>query len=178
MKASQSSSTNAAPYYNPYAMGMALGVVLYLSYVFTSHGLGASGGLARWVTVALRSVAPNQVDAHAFFARMGAGLHRPLSHWLIWEIFGVLIGGFVAGWLGRRVRLEVQRGWRISAAWRLVFATAGGLLVGWGTQLSRGCTSGQALSGGAVMSVGSWAFMFAVFGGAYAVAYPLRKLWR
>ena len=41
----------------------------------------------------------------------------------------------------------------------------------------RGCTSGQALSGGAVLSVGSWAFMFAVFAGAYALAYFLRRYW-
>ena len=43
--------------------------------------------------------------------------------------------------------------------------------------MARGCTSGQALSGGAVLSVGSWAFMFAVFAGAYALAYFVRRLW-
>jgi len=178
MKPAEPAATAAKGYSNPYAMGMALGTVLYLSYMLTSHGLGASGGLARWVTWAWRAVSPAQVNSHGFFAALGAGAKAPLAHWLIWEILGVLVGGFVSGALGKRVRVEVQRGWRISAAWRLVFALLGGVLVGWGTQLSRGCTSGQALSGGAVMSVGSWAFMFAVFGGAYAVAYPLRKLWR
>jgi hypothetical protein len=33
------------------------------------------------------------------------------------------------------------------------------------------------LSGGAVLSVGSWVFMFAVFAGAYALAYFLRRVW-
>lgn len=47
----------------------------------------------------------------------------------------------------------------------------------YGARMARGCTSGQALSGGAVLSAGSWAFMFSVFGGGYAVAYSLRKLW-
>jgi uncharacterized membrane protein YedE/YeeE len=51
----------------------------------------------------------------------------------------------------------------------------GGLLFGWGTQLSRGCTSGQALSG-ARCSRGELAFMFAVFGGAYLVATPAEAL--
>ena len=50
--------------------------------------------------------------------------------------------------------------------------------MGYGSQWARGCTSGQALSGGAVLSVGSWAFMFSVFGGGYALAYFLRRLWR
>jgi hypothetical protein len=58
-----------------------------------------------------------------------------------------------------------------------MFALAGGILVGYAAQIARGCTSGQALSGGAVLSVGSWAFMFSVFGGAYALAWFIRKLW-
>jgi hypothetical protein len=49
--------------------------------------------------------------------------------------------------------------------------------MGYGARMARGCTSGQALSGGAVLSLGSWLFMFAVFGGAYALAYFVRKLW-
>jgi hypothetical protein len=49
--------------------------------------------------------------------------------------------------------------------------------MGYGARLARGCTSGQALSGGATLSAGSWALMFAIFGGAYALAYFLRKVW-
>jgi YeeE/YedE family (DUF395). len=60
---------------------------------------------------------------------------------------------------------------------RWVLAFIGGAAMGFGARLARGCTSGQALSGGAVLSVGSWAFMFAVFAGAYALAYFLRKVW-
>ncbi len=36
---------------------------------------------------------------------------------------------------------------------------------------------GQALSGGATLSAGSWLVMFAIFGGAYGLAYFVRKLW-
>jgi len=43
--------------------------------------------------------------------------------------------------------------------------------------MARGCTSGQALSGGASLAAGSWLIMFAIFAGAYAVAYFVRKLW-
>ena len=50
-----------------------------------------------------------------------------------------------------------------------MLAFARGLISAFGARLARGCTSGQALSGGAVLSVGSWAFMFAVFAGAIDV---------
>jgi uncharacterized protein len=50
--------------------------------------------------------------------------------------------------------------------------------MGFAARLARGCTSGQALSGGAVLSVGAWAFMFSVFAGGYALAWFLRRQWR
>ena len=40
--------------------------------------------------------------------------------------------------------------------------------MGIGAKLARGCTSGQALTGGALLNVGSWAFMMMVFAGGYA----------
>ena len=60
----------------------------------------------------------------------------------------------------------------------LLLAFAGGLLMAVGADLARGCTSGQALSGGALLNAGSWAFMMCVFGGAYAVAWLVRREWR
>ena len=49
--------------------------------------------------------------------------------------------------------------------------------MGFGARMGRGCTSGQALSGGATLSVGSWALMMAIFAGGYLLAYPLRRFW-
>lgn len=165
-------------YWNPYLCGVLLGLVLFLSYVVAGHGLGASGGLARALTALFKVVAPGQVDSVSFFASLGGGAKQPLAHWLVWEVAGVLVGGAVSGALAGRLRLETFRGPQISAPTRWLIALLGGALVGWATQLSRGCTSGQALSGGAILAAGSWAFMFSVFGGAYALAYPVRKLWR
>jgi hypothetical protein len=50
--------------------------------------------------------------------------------------------------------------------------------MGLGAVLARGCTSGQALTGGALLSVGSWAFMLAAFAAGYAVAPALKWAWR
>jgi uncharacterized protein len=165
-------------YWNPYLSGVFLGVVLFLSFFFTGHGLGASGGLARFDACALKAIAPGQVGTTSFFAGLGGGDKSPLSHWLVWEVIGVVIGGAISGLIAGRFGKDVYRGPGLSVRWRLVVALLGGMLVGWATQLSRGCTSGQALSGGAILSAGSWAFMFSVFGGAYLAAYPVRRLWR
>ena len=51
-------------------------------------------------------------------------------------------------------------------------------MMGFAARLARGCTSGQALTGGAVLSLGSWVFMFAVFAGGYMLAPFIRRMWR
>jgi uncharacterized membrane protein YedE/YeeE len=92
-------------------------------------------------------------------------------------IAGTALGALASGLAHRRVRPELRRGPRVGAATRVIFALLGGALMGYGARLARGCTSGQALSGGAVLSVGSWAFALAVFAGGYAVAWFFRRLW-
>ena len=72
----------------------------------------------------------------------------------------------------------VERGPRASVALRLGLAFLGGMTMAIGAALARGCTSGQALTGGALLNLGSWAFMLSVFGGAYAVAWFFRFQWR
>ena len=79
--------------------------------------------------------------------------------------------------VNRRLKVETRKGPNVSVALRWTMALLGGAIMGYGARMARGCTSGQALSGGAVLSVGSFAFMFAVFGGAYALAYFVRRLW-
>ena len=108
---------------------------------------------------------------------LGDGTTNPFKSWLVFEVLGLVIGGFISGAIAGRNKIMVEKGPRISNKGRFLFAFIGGALMGYGAKLARGCTSGQALSGGAVLSVGGWAFMAAVFAGAYAFAYFLRRQW-
>jgi uncharacterized membrane protein YedE/YeeE len=108
---------------------------------------------------------------------MGGGSLNPLAHSSVFMLLGTVLGGAVSGLLTHRFRPELNKGPNVSVRNRVIFAFIGGAIVGYGARLARGCTSGQALSGGAVLSVGSFAFMFAVFAGAYALAYFVRRLW-
>jgi hypothetical protein len=92
-------------------------------------------------------------------------------------IVGVPLGAFVSAWRSKRLAAVTGRGPNISTRRRWMFALAGGVFMGFGARLARGCTSGLALSGGAVLSVGAWAFMLAFFAGGYALAYIVRKTW-
>lgn len=162
---------------HPYLGGAVLGVVLFLAFFLTGNGLGASGGLNRFIVFFEDLAAPQHVDRNAYLLKMAGGDKNPLDDWIVPLVLGTVIGGFSSGWLNGRLKMVTNKGPNISVKTRWTMAFIGGAIMGYGARLARGCTSGQALSGGATLSAGSWAFMFAVFAGAYAVAYFVRKLW-
>jgi hypothetical protein len=165
------------PYINPYLGGFLLGLVLFLAFFITGNGLGASGGLNRILVFFEDLIVPNHIDQVPYLIKLAGGALNALDSWIVFMTVGTLIGGFVSGWLNGRLKVETNRGPQIGRKTRWVFAFVGGAFMGYGARMARGCTSGQALSGGAVLSVGSWAFMFAVFAGGYALAYFVRRLW-
>ena len=166
------------PHMNPYLAGIGLGLVLLASFVVMGRGLGASGAFKSGVAWAAHSVAPAHVEANAYLSRYVDGVTHPLKDWLVFEVLGVFAGALASGLLAGRVRLTVEKGAAFPTRWRLAAAFAGGTLMAIGAALARGCTSGQALSGGALLNVGSWAFMIMVFAGGYATAYFVRRQWQ
>jgi uncharacterized membrane protein YedE/YeeE len=167
----------AKAYINPYMGGILLGLVLFAAFLVTGSGLGASGGLNRILVFFEDLVVPGHIDRTPYLIAMAGGSKNPLDSWIVFLTVGTVIGGFTSGMIFNRVKLETNRGPQVSVRLRWVLAFIGGALMGFGARYARGCTSGQALSGGAVLSVGIWAFMFAVFAGAYALAYFVRKFW-
>jgi uncharacterized membrane protein YedE/YeeE len=89
----------------------------------------------------------------------------------------MVVGGFLSGALSRRLKFKIEKSPKISNRKRLLFAFLGGLFFVYGAQLARGCTSGAALSGMAVLSVAGFVTMAAIFGSAYLFAWFFRKLW-
>lgn len=167
----------AKNYVNPYYAGILLGLVLFAAFFITGNGLGASGGMNRLLVVLEDTFLPAHVDRTAYLAEMAGGTKNPLDSWVVFIAIGAIVGGAVSGAIHGRLKVETNKGPRVSVRMRWMLAFIGGGFMGYGARLARGCTSGQALSGGAVLSVGSWLFMFAVFGGAYALAYFVRKWW-
>jgi uncharacterized protein len=167
-----------APYSSPYLAGVGVGLVLLLAFVLMGRGLGASGAFSTVVAATVDAAAPTHTAGNAFYERYASESTNPLKDWLVVEIVGVIIGGFASAWLAGRIRWATEHGPSITNRRRLVNAFAGGIAMGIGAKLARGCTSGLGLTGGATLSVGSWLFVLAAFAGAYAIAPALRKAWR
>jgi len=164
-------------YWPPYVAGVGLGITLLMTFILMGQGLGASGGFTRYLVALLSWVAPAYVARNPYWSEYAQPGQSPLMNFLVFELIGVVAGGFVSGWLAHRLRISVDKGPRISVRSRYGLALAGGVLTGYGARLARGCTSGLALSGGAVLSAGAWAFMMAVFAAGFIGAYFARRSW-
>ena len=146
-------------YSNPYLAGAGIGLALLAAIVLAGRGLGASGAFASVLEV----------------PRYGA---EPLTDWLVLELAAVMVGGFASAIAAGRFHIGIERGAHISNRTRLLAAFGGGTVMGVGARLARGCTSGLGLTGGALLSAGSWLFVMAAFAGAYALAPVVRRLWQ
>jgi hypothetical protein len=106
--------TKSQPYSNPYIVGVGLGLVLLAAYVI-GRGLGASGAMTTLVSVGVDKVSPEHAKNNEFFSEyLGDGITNPFKDWLVFEVIGVIAGGFISGSLAGRVRKELKRSTCIS----------------------------------------------------------------
>jgi uncharacterized protein len=161
-------------YINPYLGGFMLGLVLLAAYVAGGHGLGSSGAVKNMVISGTQALIPDFAGSRHFFQLPEGGLW---SGWVMVMFLGLIAGGFISGAASGRLKFTIERGPRLKSWARLVFALAGGMLFGFGAQLGKGCTSGAALSGMAVLSTAGIITMMAIFGTGFAIAALFRRLW-
>ena len=168
---------NKHVYWNPSFGGFLLGILIIFTFYVTGRGLGASGAMKSSVVTIVDTAAPKHAENNSYYSKFVEDGESPMNNWLVFETLGILIGAFISGSLSGRVGWRVQHSPKITRRRRLIFAFSGGILFGIGAQIARGCTSGAALSGMAVLSTGGFITMLAIFGTAYLFAYFFRKNW-
>jgi uncharacterized protein len=164
-------------YLNPYLGGVFLGLVLMATFYITGRGLGASGAVKSTVVEAVNAIAPAHAENSRCYGKFVSDDNHPMNTWLVFEVIGVLAGAFLSGLFFNRLKFKVEHSPKITSRRRLLFALSGGALFGIGSQLAKGCTSGAALSGMAVLSLGGFITMIAIFGTAFIFAWLFKKNW-
>ncbi len=174
----ETKSDRSKNYLNPYLGGVLLGIVLLSANFIAGRGLGASGAIKSVVVAGAEAVAPAHTEATLFYREYNEEHGgQPLNNWLVFQMLGVIAGSFVSGVIAGRLRLKVEHSPGITSTRRLAFALTGGILFGFGSQMGRGCTSGSALSGMAVLSLQGFLSTAAIFATAFLLAYFFRKNW-
>jgi uncharacterized membrane protein YedE/YeeE len=165
-------------YINPYLGGVLLGLVLLAANFISGRGLGASGAAKSVVVATVNTVTPSHAENAQFFKEYNDSHPQgPMKAWLVFQMLGVIVGAFMSGAIFNRLKFKVEHSPKITSKRRLIFAVIGGILFGFGSQLGRGCTSGSALSGMGVLSLGGFISMAFIFGTAFVLAWFFRKNW-
>ena len=123
---------------------------------------GALIGLASvWLLAANGRIAGVSSILHGIFS-------PPEAQWRAWFISGLLLAGLA--WQAAGAPVPLREGFPLG------WAAAGGLLVGFGTRLSAGCTSGHGVCGLGRMSARSLVAVILFMATGMAAAYATRHL--
>lgn len=164
-------------FWSPLLAGAALGAVLLATFLFTGHGLGASGFFARATAWLGSVVAEPTTKANSYLGLFLRG-GNPLASWITWEIIGVALGALIASTSSGRFRFRIDGAPRLGRGTRLGMAFAGGALTGFGARLARGCTSGLGLSGSAPLAVAGFVFLIGFFVAGVLISALIRGAWK
>lgn len=172
------SPTLPRPLWPPFAAGVALGLVLLLTFLLTGHGLGATGFTTAFSAWFGNLFAPQATQANAYLGALVEDGYNPLSAWITWQVVGVAIGALIASLASRSFRVEVDGARRLPASGRLLLALLGGAASGFGARLAAGCTSGMGLSGSATLAVAGFVFLGGFFVVGIVTSLLIRRAWQ
>lgn len=172
----QNNACSVKPFWHPLVAGLALGAVLLATFVFTGHGLGATGFTTRFSAWLGLEVAPHFTTNNAYLGDMAGEGNSVLNSWITWQVLGVALGGLVSALLAGRFRVQFDGQKSIGSSKRVMTALAGGLMAGFGARISAGCTSGLGLSGAATLSIAGFCFLITFFVTGLIVSRIVRGL--
>lgn len=164
-------ATLRAPSWSPFAAGTVLGLVVAVSQVRYARPIAVAGAFDKLAAYLGRWLFPgSQYYAH---------IMQPGIVWPVWVVLGIFIGAYasakLSGSANKRWLPETQWQARFGATRmpRLVIAFLGAALVQFGAGIAGGCTSGLAISGGALLAPAAFLFML----GMFAAGIPTAWLW-
>lgn len=149
-------------YWPAWLAGLALGIVLLLTFLITGHGLGATGFTTRLTAWLGGEVLPKWTVNNDYLGPMVEN-GSVMSSWITWQVLGVFAGAFISARLAHRLAWRIEGSAHAGTIGRLLKALAGGIFAGFGARISAGCTSGVGLSGAAVLGVAGFVFLGAFF---------------
>jgi uncharacterized protein len=159
--------------WSPYAAGIGIGVLSWLTFLLSDNTLGASGSYAKTAGMIEKLFRGRKVEEKTYYRE-----HPPEVGWGWMLLIGLVIGSFISAWLSGDFRFGMvpelwERHFGSSGLLRWLSAFAGGILLGIGSRWADGCTSGHGISGTLQLVVSSWIAVFCFFAAGVATALIL-----
>ena len=160
--------------WNPYLVGIGIGVLSWIAFAVVNQPLGISTALSSLSSASAMPVMGGQAVAHnAYWAKEPLKLNGGMLF-----LIGTFLGSLASVLASRSFRLET-----VPATWaqhfggsgtrRLLAAFLGGVIIMFGARMAGGCTSGHGISGSLQLAVSSWVFFLTMFAAGIVTALVL-----
>ena len=169
-----SDQAEARARWNPYLVGIGLGVLSWFAFGLVNQPLGISTALSSASSVcALPVMGGAGVAQNAYWTKHPLKLDGGMLF-----LIGTFLGSLLSVLISRTFRWEkVPTMWLQqfggSPAKRLGAAFLGGVIIMFGARMAGGCTSGHGISGALQLAVSSWTFFLTMFAAGIVTALIL-----
>ena len=160
--------------WNPYLVGIGIGVLSWIAFAVVTQPLGISTALSSVSSACAMPVMGSEAVAqNAYWAKFPLKLDGGMLF-----LIGTFLGSLASVLASRTFRLEkVPVTWSQhfggSSAKRLLAAFLGGVIIMFGARMAGGCTSGHGISGSLQLALSSWMFFLTMFAAGIATAFVL-----
>ena len=159
-------------YWSPYAVGIGIGILSWLSFLISGKPIATSTTFARAGGMIEEMVLGKKAKQRPYYEKI-----KLMINWQWMLVIGVVIGSFISATLSGdfQVGVWVPSLWSSafgdSAVLRVLVAVIGGIILGFGARFAGGCTSGHGISGTLQLAVSSWISVIFFFVGGIIAAH-------
>lgn len=159
-------------HWSPYAVGIGIGLLSWLSFLISGKPIATSTTFARIGGMIEEAVTGEKVKRRTYYKKIKLKIN-----WQLMLVVGVVLGSFLSAIISGDLHANawVPSLWASafgeSAVLRVLVALAGGIILGFGSRFAGGCTSGHGISGTLQLAVSSWVSAIFFFVGGIITAH-------
>lgn len=160
--------------WNPYLVGLGLGVLSWFAFGLVNQPLGISTALSSASSVcALPILGSEGVANNVYWAKNPFQWDGGML-FLVATFLGSLLSVLASGTFRlEKVPVTWSQQFGGSTAKRLIAAFLGGVIIMFGARMAGGCTSGHGISGSLQLALSSWTFFLTMFASGILTALIL-----
>lgn len=163
--------------WSPYAVGVGIGLVTWITFLFMIKAPGVSTTFVRLVGFLVGIFSTDAVLDNEYLGNYVA--YKPVFEWQFTLVIGIFIGALVSAKLSGVTFSSIPFRWGErfghTSRSRAIGAFIGGLLVLFGARMAGGCTMGHGISGGLQLALSSWLFIATLFPAGIIAAHILYR---
>jgi uncharacterized protein len=160
-------------YWSPYAAGIGIGILSWLSFLISGKPIATSTSFAQTGGM-IENLFTGKAEKRPYFKKITLSINW---QWML--VLGVVIGAFLSALLSGDLQSYtwVPPLWASafgdSVVLRVLVALVGGVILGFGSRFADGCTSGHGISGTLQLAASSWVSAIFFFIGGIIAAHVI-----